>query len=328
MLDADGAPDEEPQSGVKVATRTSTSRGTVPHAGSGPIVVGVDPTGRSTSAVLWAAEEAERTDRPLQLVSVYPSESEAADHAPMRSDLAGVARRLTFSDMAYEVRFGSPTDVLLDAAADGCLLVVSRRADSGIQRRLLGSTSMTVAGRSLVPVVVAPEPWLQPSMASSPVVVGVETRRFLPDTQARRAADADREVLDFAFERADQLRVPLIVVHAFEIPGLTGWSVQDVAACRHRYEEMLQERLQPWRDTYPDVEVAPRCVPETPRQALLDAARVAQLTVLGRHSGGQLRGTQLGSTTRAFLFRAEQPVAVVPTPAARIDIEEAEDAGA
>lgn len=329
MLDAKGEPDTGARRGGKVATRTSTSWGTVPHAVDGPIVVGVEPTGRSTSAVLWAAEEAERTGRALQLVSVYPSESEAADHASMRSDLAGVARRLTFSDMAYEVRFGSPTDVLLDAAADGCLLVVSRRVDSGIQRRLLGSTSMTLAGRSLVPVVVAPEPWLQPSMASAPVVVGVETRRFPPETGARRAADADRQVLDFAFERAARLRVPLIVVHAFEIPGLTSWSVQDVEACRRRYEEVLRARLQPWRDAYPDVEVAPRCVSETARQALLDAAQVAQLTVLGRHSGGQLRGTQLGSTTRAFLFRAEQPVAVVPTPLpGRIDGEEDEDAGA
>ena len=138
--------------------------------------------------------------------------------------------------------------------------------------------------------------------------------------------NADREVLDFAFERADQLRVPLIVVHAFEMPMFDSWSSHDVEARRGRHQEDVEARLAPWRQAYPDVEVAPRCVPGPPRQALVDAARVAQLTVLGRHSGGHLRGTMLGSTARGFLHQTEHPVALVPVPAAE-NQEDVDDAG-
>jgi nucleotide-binding universal stress UspA family protein len=214
--------------------------------------------------------------------------------------------------------------VLLEAVAGGSLLVVGRRGYGGAQRKLVGSTSMAVAARSQVPVVVAPEQWLQPSMASAPLVVGVDEHRAQNVSPDR--PDPDREALLFAFDRAAQLRVPLIVVHAFEMPLLDGWSSRDVDSCRGRYEEAVQARLAPWLAAYPDVEVALRCVPGPPRQALVDAAQAAQLTVLGRHSGGHLRATLLGSTARGFLHRADHPVAVVPVPAAE-DPEEVDDAG-
>ena len=185
---------------------------------------------------------------------------------------------------------------------------------------------MAVTSGSPVPVVVAPEQWLQPSMSSAPLVVGVDQRHQSPRTAAAGQHDPDREALDFAFDRATQLRVPLIVVHAFEMPMLDGGSSRDVEACSGRHQEIVEARLAPWRATCPDVEVAIRCVPGPARRALLDAARVAQLTVLGRHSGGHLRGTMLGSTARGFLHHAEHPVAVVPVPAAE-NQEEAEDAG-
>lgn len=309
-----------------MTTRTSTPHTQARRSDVAPIVVGVAPAGRSTSAVLWAAEEAERTGRALHLISAYPAESATADdRTSLRSDLAGVARRLTLSELEYDARFGPAVAVLLDAVADGSLLVVGRRGYGGVQRRLVGSTSMAVTSLSPVPVVVAPEQWLQPSMSSAPLVVGVDQSRRSEEPRAGRH-DTDGEALDFAFDRADQLRVPLIVVHAFEMPMFDGWSSHDVEACRGRHQETVEARLAPWREAYPDVEVAARCVPGPPRQALLDAARVAQLAVLGRHSGGHLRGTMLGSTARGVLHQAEHPVAVVPVPAAE-DHEEVDDAG-
>jgi len=308
-----------------VATRTSTPRERARSSDQPSIVVGVDPGGRSTSAVLWAAEEAERTGQGLHLVSAYPTESATAgDRVSLRSDLAGVARRLTLSDLEYDARFGPAVGVLLEAVAEGSLLVVGRRGYGGAQRKMLGSTSMAVAARSQVPVVIAPEQWLQPSMAAAPLVVGVDEYRT--QNASTDQPDPDRETLLFAFDRAAQLRVPLIVVHAFEMPLLDGWSSREVDSCRGRYEEAVQARLAPWLAAYPDVEVALRCVPGPPRQALVDAAQAAQLTVLGRQSGGHLRATLLGSTARGFLHRAEHPVAVVPVPAAE-DSEEVDDAG-
>jgi hypothetical protein len=41
-------------------------------------------------------------------------------------------------------------------------------------------------------------------------------------------------VLAFAFERATQVRVPLIVVSAWEMPNICTWSPADVIRWRHR----------------------------------------------------------------------------------------------
>ncbi|MGZ4426757.1 MAG: universal stress protein [Nocardioidaceae bacterium] len=293
-----------------------------------PIVVGVDVGGRSTSAVLWAAEEAERSGRSLRLISAYPKEpTPDTDEDTLRNDLAGLARRLTVADLEYRVDVGSAPSVLLKAVESSSLLVVGRRGRGGVHRRLIGSTSIAVAGRSPVPVVVVPEQWLQPRMSSAPVVVGVELphvpmqEKVSKVPQERQHLDQGQlarngAILDFAFERARDLKVPLIVVNAFEIPAIYGWSADDITDYRARSEQALEDLLRPWRDENPDVDVDARCVAETPKQAMLDAAGVAQLTVLGRHPGGHLPGSPIGSTTRGVLHHAEHPVAIVPVTTA------------
>ena len=277
-----------------------------------PVLVGVDPGGRSTSAVLWAVEEADRTGRTLRVTSACPDEPSArADGLAVRNGIAALARRLALADLACEVAVGQAPDVLLGAASSSSLLVVGRHGRGGAHRHLLGSTSMAVAGGSPVPVVVVPERWVQPVMSSAPVVVGVEAGDPTSAGRDRWLPDGDREALDFAFDRADRLRVPVMVVNAFELPSLHGWSAEGIGAYRSRCEEALGLRLRPWRDQHPDVEVVPACVAERPAGAVLQVAQVAQLTVLGRSSSA------LGSTTRGVLERADRPVAVVPVPTRR-----------
>ncbi|MGZ4472987.1 MAG: universal stress protein [Nocardioidaceae bacterium] len=282
-----------------------------------PVLVGVDPGGRSTSAVLWAVEESGRTGRTLRVTSACPDEPSArADEPAVRNGLAALARRLAIADLACEVAVGQAPDVLLGAAASSSLLVVGRHGRGGGHRHLPGSTSMAVAGGSPVPVVVVPDRWVQPVMSSAPVVVGVDAGDPTSGGRDRELPDGDREALDFAFDRAARLRVPVMVVNAFDFPPLHGWSAEDIGAYRSRYEEALGLRLRPWRDQHPDVEVVPACVAERPAGAVLEAARVAQLTVLGRRSSGSpASGRGLGSTTRGVLHRADRPVAVVPVPA-------------
>lgn len=292
-----------------MATRSSASEqqhvtGTVP-----PIAVGVDPTGRSTSAVLWAVEAAEHNGHGLRLVSAVVEQTQEA-RAATHTDPAGLARRLTMNDVQYRTVQGKPRDVLTEASADCSMLVVGRRDMSVVAHLTDASTSVAVAARSTIPVVVVPEAWVQANMSSAPVVVGIEPRDDTRDSGA--PSDPDHEILAFAFERAARMRVPLVVVTAWEIPALHAWSPQDIAASRTQLQAALDTRLVPWMERYPDVEIAPRCVAEPARKAIQEASRVAQLTVIGRHSGHHLPGARLGGTARSVLHHATRPVAIVP----------------
>ncbi len=283
-----------------------------------PIVVGVDHDGRSTSAVVWAAEEAEQTSRALRLVTVRDSGPSTEDPQATHG-LAALARRLTLSDVSFLAVGGSPTAALLDESERASMVVLGRRGLGSAQRLLLGSTSLAVAGRSPVPVVVVPERWIQPSMSTAPVLVGVSASDLTgsDDTSADRSnAVRDSPVLAFAFERASRLRVPLIAVSAWELPAAYSWSPADVHAWRTRYGEALEALLAPWRQRHPDLEVVTRSVSGLQTQALLEASTVCQLIVVGQHLGPHL-GPHLGrlnvgGTTGHVLDHATRPVAVVP----------------
>jgi nucleotide-binding universal stress UspA family protein len=270
-----------------------------------PIVVGVDRSGRSASAVVWAADEAEHSGRSLRLVCATADGSPDAGSEP---DLVRLGRRLALADLECVVETGDAQEVLLASAADASLLVVGRRGMGTAQRLVVGSTSVAVAGRAPVPTVVVPEQWMQPTMASAPVVVGIE-----PGDKGGPSA-ADDEVLAFAFSRAVEMRVPLIVVSAWAGPALLAWSPRDVGGSRARIEDALEARLAPWRVRHRDVEVVARAVAEPAAHALREAATVGQLTVIGRHSTLRPHAFRLGSTAREVLHHAERPVVVVPPP--------------
>lgn len=271
------------------------------------IVVGLDGRGRSTSALVWAVEEAERGETSLALVSAHPKAT--GDRDPDgEHDLGALARRLSLAEVARQDVVGEPVSALLDAAAKADLLVVGCRSMHPTQRMALGSTSLAVARWSPVPVVVVPEAWIQPSMASAPLVVAV---RPLELDGPPVKTEKDHEVLDFAFARADALKVPLAVISAWEIPTLSAWSPDDIQRYRAEHNEALEQRLVPWRNSYANVEVSVHSVAEPPGHAVLEASRVAQMVVMGRHHAAALSGL-LGSTAREVLSHTSRPVAVIP----------------
>ena len=297
---------------TRLSDRPGTSPQQLPHVPAAPIVAGVDGAGRSASAVVWAADEAEHTDRSLRLISAYTEQGRARDgQRPSEPELARLGRRLAFADLECRVEAGSAPDVLVAAAADASLLVVGRRGLGTAHRLMVGSTSVAVAGRAPVPVVVVPEQWMQPTMASAPVVVGIDAGDL---TDRLPADERDDEVLEFGFARADDLRVPLIAVSAWTVPALYSWSPTDIAACRDRYTDALERRLAGWRERYPNVEVVARSVAGPPADAILDALKVAQVAVIGRHADRRRHALRLGSTARDVLHHAERPVVVVPAP--------------
>lgn len=282
------------------------------------IVVGVDGSERNHAAVAWASHEADETKRKLVLVAgndglsmPLPMARFSADYTidysedQTRQMLNRVHSQLTAEapgrTATIQVESGKPADIILRAAEKADLVVVGKRGLGAVKRMLVGSTSIAVAGRSRVPVVVVPDQWVQATRVTSSIVVGVD------------AASRDEAVLEFAFRRARDLAVPLIAVHAWQVPQIYTWSPEDIKRWTGVASSELDIKLKPLTDRYADVEVVQLNQQGNPVMALLDAGDVAQLIVLGRHTGpAHPGGFAFGSTTRGVLHYSTCPVVVIP----------------
>jgi nucleotide-binding universal stress UspA family protein len=134
-----------------------------------PVVVGIDGSPESRTALRWAAAEARRWGAPLVVVHAWeptlgqalvPVDEASVEHHAQAARhtldhvieleaeaLAGlrVDRRL--------VRAG-PAPALLDEADDALMLVVGARGHGGFQKLLLGSVSQQCIHYATCPVVV------------------------------------------------------------------------------------------------------------------------------------------------------------------------------
>jgi len=277
------------------------------------VVVGVDGSERNRAAVAYAVHEASATSRPLACLAVLddfvfplPHRSMIADDEREWRVLDKIAHEATHENphliVRRDVQFGDTVDTLLDHSADESMLVVGKRGLGAFGRLIVGSTSIGVAGRSRVPVVIVPDTWRQADHATDPVVVGVD-----PDA----LHDAP---LRFGFDAARRGGVDLVVVYAIDISPLLVWDVELGAPAywQERGAEGLEGTLKPLREEFPDVSVSVREARGHPATELLHEAGKAQLLVLGRRHRGRL-GFTLGSVARSVLHYAEVPVAVVPS---------------
>jgi nucleotide-binding universal stress UspA family protein len=276
------------------------------------VVVGVDGSQRNKAAVAFAAREANSAGCPLTLLSVLDDTAVQMPHAVVTADgerqwqvLTKLARELTEQYPGLHVRrnvtFGDAVDTLIEQSNAQSLLVVGKRGLGHFGRILVGSTSLEVAGRSRVPVVIVPDAWQQQDHETDPVIVGVDV------------ANPHQAPLGFAFAAARQHGVGLQVVHAIDISPLLAWDPEYgvPAYLRSRAAEGLQPALKPFIEEYPDVAVSVRELQGHPGTVLLDQSEHAQLLVLGRSHRHHLRFS-FGSVTRGVLHYAELPVAVVP----------------
>ncbi|KQZ70347.1 universal stress protein [Nocardioides sp. Root151] len=269
-----------------------------------PLLVGVGADGRSASAVVWAAQEAERTGQLVRLVTAVESSADEASEQTGH-DLSVLARRLALGQVQTRRLVGPVAPTLLAAAPGNELVVIGHRGMGRTARAMTRGTSALVATHSPVPVVVVPEAWIQPRFAAAPIVLGLS-----PDTG--EGQDPEAPALAFAFARADDLRTPLTIVCAWQVPPVLAYDAEAIALYEESVRTSLATRLEPWLEQFPEVEATLSCSAATPVVALLQSARHAQLTVVGRTRANGLGRHRLGSTVRALLQRTESPVAVVP----------------
>ncbi len=141
-------------------------------SGRGPVVVGIDGSPESVSALRWAAEHARCHGLPLEVIHAWSvSETEAIRidelfHVAERRDrdrrvIEGLLDSVIDAGQRRDVKLrlldGNPVGVLLEAAEGAGLLVVGSRGQGGIARLLLGSTSAACLQHASCDVAVVPQ---------------------------------------------------------------------------------------------------------------------------------------------------------------------------
>ncbi|MFE4016690.1 universal stress protein [Streptomyces sp. NPDC059101] len=281
-----------------------------------PIVVGVDGSGRSLRALIWAAHEAASRGRALHIVHVLAPAHEHAGtpegHAweVGQRDKGVVAEATAIAEEAHPglevtsgLPSGAPPAVLLSESQHAHTLVLGAKGMGGFGSLLLGSVARQVVGHAACPVVVVNHL----TTGHHRIVVGTDGS---PHSQA---------ALAYAFQQAALRGVPLRAVHAWTRPGphgLTTGRALDEAVRGHR--EALEEWLAPLAQQHPEVQVEKSLPEEDPMLALARASDRADLLVVGSRGRGGFHGLALGSVSHQLLQFSQCPLAVVrPHPARR-----------
>lgn len=286
------------------------------------IVVGVDGSTTSDSAIGWAARAAAMRKVALTVVYVAPAFSVNWSSTPVPSDLntwqtnegrqilanaIKIAEAATGNDgtlrIATELFVAVTIPTLVDLTKEAEVIVVGTRGIGAFGRSLMGSVSSAMVRHAHCPVAVIHEDEaMRPEVATLPVLVGVDGS---PTSELATA---------IAFDEASRRGVELVALHAwgdwgsYEVPGLNR------PVLEQEESEVLAERLAGWQERYPDVSVRRVVAHGQPARQLVEACEDAQLVVLGSHGRGGFAGMLLGSVSSAVLQSATIPVIVARQP--------------
>lgn len=283
------------------------------------IVVGVDGSPTSDTAIDWAAAEAVRRGVPLEVLHTSASRSLASAPAggapPLLDDdehedvldAAAARARASFPGISVITRSErrDPASALIERSTGAELVVVGAHGKGLLSRFLLGSVSHRVASHALCPAVVVHR---EVGAPGRPVAVGVDG--------SRGAAAA----LKLAVEEAVLRHVPLLVVHGWQPAPVAGFDAlpvsQEVFDSQHELaREIAEDAVAVALESAPGLEVSYALAPTGPVLALDAESEGAQLLVVGAHGHRGFSGMAFGSVTSAVVDGARCPVMVAPAPA-------------
>ncbi len=290
------------------------------HRPAGVVVIGVDGSEEADRALRYGVGEAVREHRDVRLVHVL---HEAVPLNPMlplfgADTLRAVGTRILTEARAraVEAAGGTPLHVeevlargpragaILAHAADAAVIVLGVRSSTA-QRIWTGSTTSGVAARAHCPVIAVPAEW-DTAEVHRCVIAAVD------------GSPTTAEVLRAGFAAAEERAARLLVVHAWRPTGQYDAAIGGRVAAeawQRQVEPAVWELVAGWRGDFPRVEVEVDLRYQHVVMALADAARHADLLVMGRRGDRAPFGLSLGSRTRTMLRVAVCPVEIVPTPA-------------
>lgn len=270
------------------------------------IVVAVNGSAGSESALDWAIARANAIGSVLQLVAVIEFGTPTMvdpDHlrpAYERHLLESVdrARAAGVTASSVVVR-GFTSHEIVRAAVDADLLVIGTREPAGY---FSGTLRHRIAGESKCPVVVVPAGWIPRDGA---IVVGVD------DDESSVVA------VEFAASEATRSGRPIEMVHAWQltIPLALGWlgsGADPYEQIKEAHQAALDVAVAALRDAHPDLDVIPLLGHGSGAQVITENAESAELVVVGTHRRGLATSMLLGSVAHDLLISMPAPIVIVP----------------
>lgn len=277
------------------------------------ILVGVDGSQASLTAVDWAGDAAADARRPVTVCLVLPKADEVPslpeslealrDHGER---IVATARgRLQASHPQVNahgvIRYGHPSAELRRAGADADMIVVGTHGAGWFEHLILGSVGAQLAAHASGPVVVA-QPTIQ-SGRSGPVTIGVD------------GSEPARAALQFGFEIAAAQGRDVLAIHAFAIPSFSvpvgqSASTDPMPVARDQAVITLRDALTPWRQKYPLVPVHSESLEGPAARVLVAASRTSSIVVVGSRGRGGFTGLLLGSVGQHVLALSDCTVAI------------------
>lgn len=289
------------------------------------IIVGVDGSQASLTAVEWAVARAARGGHSVHIVCVYSTVAYMTygfESAVASIDQAALERRAQevvqkacdrvatlpegqHVSLTSDVIPGDPASVLVEMSSDAELIVIGTESHGRMFSRIFGTVSSTVPAYSKCPVVVVPS--YEGGKTFTPVeklVVGVE------------ASEKVSKALRLAVDEAKVWDGKLTVVSAVPIPASSGIMTWVPNAGDHdQLMKQMRQSLDLAVDTAcegTDLKVKRHVIDGAPAQLLVEFSTAVDLVIVGSRGYSALTQAVLGVTSQAVLSRAECPVMVVP----------------
>lgn len=285
-----------------------------------PLVVGVDGSDASLTALDWAVDEALRHGLPLRIVhaslweryeGVVPAwTTDRPSGQVLAENIVGTAaervrRRAPDLPLTADVLAEDASTALLTEGREGTILVVGSRGRGEFADLLLGSVSLVVAARANCPVVVVRGDRQALEARHGRVLLGVGEH------------DADAPAVRFAFREAAVRDAELDVVRAWRRPAhqpADHLLMRRAGAAYFTEEssELLDKALEAAASEHPQVRLRRSAVEGPAHKVLTERSAAADLLVVGARRRDGLVGLELGRVAHRALHHASCPVAVVP----------------
>ncbi|MHA6511605.1 universal stress protein [Tessaracoccus sp. Z1128] len=278
------------------------------------VVVGVDGSDDGLRAVRFGTGTVLRYGGELLLVNAVDDTLMAGAwgvvYDPEVLQSAGVTANEQAKDVALgmgltedriktEVVMGSPGGVMARLSEIASLVVVGRRAATGLERMFVGSTSVAVVANAACPVVVISAA-AHPDPVGQKGVVGV----------GLTTSPGSEQILEAGFLQAERLGARLEIVHAIQPPvGLFAkrLSPSDLDQQVRFAKGGIEAIAATVAARHPGVEYEVLVAADTPINELVSRSAGYDLLVLGVGQS-HIPGFSLGGLMRGLMAHAECPL--------------------